>query len=45
VITIADPRDHDAAIWALTMGGIRSAILVGHPLGGEVACRGFLASG
>jgi len=24
VITIADLRDHDAAIWALTMGGIRS---------------------
>jgi hypothetical protein len=25
VITIADPRAHDAAIQALTMGGIRTA--------------------
>jgi hypothetical protein len=22
---MADPRDHDAPIWAITMGGIRSA--------------------
>jgi hypothetical protein len=29
---MADPRDHDAPIWAITMGGIRNVIAMA-PLG------------
>jgi hypothetical protein len=34
VITIADLRDHDAAIWAIMMGGIRTVA--------SVAARAYL---